>query len=64
MACGFLIPQPGIKPMTPALEVRSLSHWTSEVKSNDFKVSSAEAFSTFMVLEPTPLPGSKTSPSF
>ena len=36
--------------MTPALEVWSLNHWTSEVKSNYFKVSNAVAFSTFIVL--------------
>ena len=25
----FLVPQPGIKPVLPALEVWSLNHWTS-----------------------------------
>lgn len=31
-ACEILVPRPGIEPMPPALEVRSLSHWTpSEV---------------------------------
>ena len=24
-----LVPQPGIKPMPPAVEVQSLNHWTS-----------------------------------
>ena len=28
-ACGILVPQPGIKPMPPALEVWSLNHWTN-----------------------------------
>ena len=50
MACGILVSQPGIKPMTPALEVWSPNHWTSEVKSNYFKVSNAVAFSTLIVL--------------
>ena len=27
--CGILVPQPGIEPMPPALEVLSLNHWTS-----------------------------------
>ena len=32
MACRILIPWPGIKPMPPAVETRSLNHWTvSEV---------------------------------
>ena len=29
MACGILVPQPGIKPMPPAVEVLSLNHWTT-----------------------------------
>ena len=28
-ACGIFVPRPGIKPVPPALEVRSLNHWTS-----------------------------------
>ena len=28
-ACGIWVPQPGIKPMHPALEVQSLNHWTT-----------------------------------
>ena len=26
-ACGILVPQPGIKPMSPAVEAQSLNHW-------------------------------------
>ena len=34
-ACGILAPQPGIKPLPPALEARSLNHWTTrEVPGN------------------------------
>ena len=29
VACGVLVPQPGIEPVPPALEAWSLSHWTS-----------------------------------
>ena len=29
MACGNLVPQPGIEPISSALRVRSLNHWTS-----------------------------------
>ena len=29
MACRILVPQPGIKPAPPALEVQSLNHWTA-----------------------------------
>ena len=28
-ACGILVPQPGIRPVPPALEAQSLSHWTA-----------------------------------
>ena len=28
-ACEFLVPQPGIEPAPPALEVQSLNHWTT-----------------------------------
>ena len=29
MACGILVPWPGIKPKSPALEVQSLNQWTT-----------------------------------
>ena len=29
VACGILVPQPGIKPVPPAVEVQSLNHWTT-----------------------------------
>ena len=29
MACGILVPPPGIEPAPPALETRSLNHWTA-----------------------------------
>ena len=29
VACGTLVPHPGIKPATPALEARSPNHWTT-----------------------------------
>ena len=36
MACGILVPQPGIKPMAPAMEAWSPDHWaTREVPSLD-----------------------------
>ena len=28
-ACGILVPQPGIEPVPPAVEARSLNHWTT-----------------------------------
>ena len=28
-ACWFLIPQPGTEPVLPAVEARSLDHWTA-----------------------------------
>ena len=28
MACGILVPWPGIKPVPPAMEAQSLNHWT------------------------------------
>ena len=37
VACGILIPRPGIKPITPAGEVQSLNHWTTrEVPTSSF----------------------------
>ena len=29
MACGILVPQPGIKPTHSDVETQSLNHWTS-----------------------------------
>ena len=29
MACGILVPQPGIEPAPPAEEVQSRNHWTA-----------------------------------
>jgi len=29
VACRILVPQPGIEPLLPALEVWSLNHWTA-----------------------------------
>ena len=29
LACGILVPRPGIEPMLPALGAQSLSHWTT-----------------------------------
>ena len=29
VVCGILVPQPGIKPVPPALKMQSLNHWTS-----------------------------------
>ena len=29
VACGILIPLPGVKPVPPALGARSLNHWTA-----------------------------------
>ena len=29
VACGILVPQPGIEPVSPALEALSLNHWTA-----------------------------------
>ena len=49
MACGILVPQPGIKPTTPALEGGFLNHWTTrEVPTLRFLTWSAERMSAFM----------------
>ena len=29
MACGILVPLPGIKPIPPAVEAQSPNHWTA-----------------------------------
>ena len=36
VAHGILVPQPGIEPMPPALEVWSLNHWTTREVSRSF----------------------------
>ena len=37
-ACGIFVPQPGIEPLTPAVEAQSLNHWTArEVPVGTFK---------------------------
>ena len=33
-ACGILVPQPGIEPVSPAVEAQSLNHWTARKPSN------------------------------
>ena len=30
MARGILVPQPGIEPLSPAVEAQSLNHWTAK----------------------------------
>ena len=38
VVCGILVPRQGIEPMPPALEARSLNHWTTrEVPRGTFK---------------------------
>ena len=29
MACGILVPRPGMEPMPPALEAQGFNHWTA-----------------------------------
>ena len=39
VACRILVPQPGIEPVPPVVEVQSLNHWTAkEVPEDDFYV--------------------------
>ena len=39
MACGILVPQPRIKPVSLALEVQSVNRWTTrEVLRNHFNI--------------------------
>ena len=39
MVCRILVPQPGIKPMPPAMRAQSLNHWTTrEVPSVYFEM--------------------------
>ena len=30
MACGILVPQPGIKPVPTTVQAQSLNHWTTQ----------------------------------
>ena len=36
MACGILVPQPGIKSMSPALEAQNPNHWTPGKSQHSF----------------------------
>ena len=36
VACGILVPQPGIEPGPSALKVQSPNHWTTREFPNDF----------------------------
>ena len=38
MACGILVPQPGIAPVPPALEALSLNHWTTREVPTSFVI--------------------------
>ena len=39
MLCGTLVPPPGIEPASPALEARSVNHWTArEVQVSTFSI--------------------------
>ena len=41
MACGILVPEPGIEPMPPAADVQSLNHWIArEVPIMIFNINS------------------------
>ena len=35
VACGIFVPLPGIEPAPPAVEARSLNHWTSREVQDD-----------------------------
>ena len=35
-ACGILVPSPGMEPMPPAVEARSLNHWTAREVPHTF----------------------------
>ena len=38
LACGILVPQPGIEPVSPAVEKQTLNHWTArEVHGSHLK---------------------------
>ena len=37
IVCGISVPRPGIEPATPAVEVRSLNHWTAGNSSKAFR---------------------------
>ena len=39
MACRVLIPQPGIEPVSPVVEVWSLNHWTAREFPSETDVS-------------------------
>ena len=42
MACGILIPQPGIEPTPPALEAWNLNHWTAREVPGKFSYGNAD----------------------
>ena len=47
VACGILVPQPGIEPMPPALEEWSLNHWTAQEVPKAFHFQIQQTFGFF-----------------
>lgn len=45
VACGVLVPQPGVEPAPPAVEVQSLNHWTTK-EVPDFTVFKCISYTT------------------
>ena len=51
MACGVLVPRPGIEPAPPAVEAQSLNHWTArEVPGNHPWCLSCPAYPSHLLL--------------
>ena len=64
MACGILVPQPGIEPMPSAMETQSPNHWTARefVRSIQNKIGLDGKASACNVGDPGSIPGLGRSP--
>ena len=56
-ACGILIPWPGVEPVSPALEVQSLNHWTAREIPHLFFSENFCIFTSFVKPSLTSHPG-------
>ena len=56
VACGILFPWPGIEPISPALALQSLNHWTTSDVREDCSWDSGVAVQSFGIASPVQLP--------
>ena len=52
-ACGILVPKPGIKPVTPAVEAQRPNHWTARKgPRNTEQIHQGDSLAGWVVIKP------------